>query len=367
MATTTHAPSAGIGPERSGANAVAESPAMRRLLRLARRISSSPVPVLVTGETGVGKEIIARLIHDASDRRKSFVPVNCAALPLSLAESELFGHARGAFTGAVEARKGLLVEADGGTLFLDEVGDMPPTLQAKFLRVLEDGLVRPVGASTPITVEVRVVSATNRNLIEEVRAGRFREDLYHRIVGVPLHVPPLRERPEDIPPLVEKFLAEATQHRRRPQIPGDVLEWLQAQPWCGNVRELRQAVQRAVALGGETLQPEDFQLQVETIAPPPSETAWGTQRHAPVDSASHREGGGQTPGAPYVASPVLPSWLAGKPLKEIEREVIAQALARHDGCLTAAARELGLARTTLYGKARAFGLRNKPTGGSDAS
>jgi transcriptional regulator with GAF, ATPase, and Fis domain len=327
-------------PSPGGVVAIAESPSMLQLFKVVQRVGPAPVPVLVTGETGVGKEVIARLIHEASGRRKGFVPVNCAALPLTLAESELFGHMRGAFTGAVEARRGLLVEADGGTLFVDEIGDMPPAIQSKLLRVLEDGQVRPVGATTPVSVDVRVVGATNRNLVEEVRAGRFREDLYHRLVGVPLWVPPLRERPEDIPPLVEKFLTEATRGRKRPELADGLMMWLQLQPWPGNVRELRQAVHRATVIGGEVLVPADFQV----LADLPT----GPQPRADEAALAHV----LAPASPLLSA----NWFDGKTLKDVEREAISRALARHGGRLRQTARSLGIAHTTLLDRARSFGL-----------
>ncbi|HVV85134.1 MAG TPA: sigma-54 dependent transcriptional regulator, partial [Kofleriaceae bacterium] len=229
---------------------VARSPAMARVLELARRAARSDATVLVTGESGVGKGALARWIHERSRRRDGpLVQINCAALPAALVEAELFGVRRGAFTDARESRDGLFVEASGGTLFLDEIGDMPLEVQAKLLSVLEQGRVRPLGGAAEIDVDVRLIAATNRDLGEAIRAGRFRSDLYFRIDVVPIEVPPLRARPADIPALVDTFLGRAARGGRGPVgISDEAMRWLCAQAWPGNVRELANAVERAVAL-----------------------------------------------------------------------------------------------------------------------
>ena len=255
--------------ELSGAGEmVGTSAPMRALQEMVARVAPSAAPVLITGESGTGKELVARALHAGGGRREQpFVAVNCTAIPESLLESELFGHTRGAFSGATAARRGLFAESDGGTLFLDEIGDMPPALQAKMLRVLQDGEVRAVGSDAVRRVDVRVVAATNQDLDARVRAGRFRSDLYFRLNVVSIAVPPLRERREDVPALVETFLAQA--RRRNPasrarRMSGEVLERLEAYPWPGNVRELENLIERLVIL----CEAEEVGLeQLERFAP----------------------------------------------------------------------------------------------------
>ncbi len=236
------------------AGLIGRSPAMERVFHLVERAADSKVPVLVLGETGTGKELVARAIHQASARRKaSFVPQNCAALPEALLESELFGFRKGAFTGADADTRGLVHEADGGTLFLDEIGDMPPGMQAKVLRLLQEGEVRPVGARKAETVDIRIVAATHVDLKEGIARGTFREDLYYRLGVFPIHLPPLRERPSDIPLLIEHFLktCAATYGRRHAAFSPEALDALFKWRYPGNVRELRNAVERAVLLSDD--------------------------------------------------------------------------------------------------------------------
>jgi two-component system nitrogen regulation response regulator NtrX len=240
---------------------VGSSPAVRRLRETIERAAPTPATVLVTGESGTGKELVARAIHALSPRKdQPFVRVNCAAIPEELIESELFGHEKGSFTGAVRKQIGKFVAADGGTIFLDEVGDLSARAQAKVLRVLESGDVEPVGGEKVIRVDVRVVAATNRDLEEEIRAGRFREDLYYRLNVVPLRTPALREHLVDLPILVEHFarrFAESANYRRKRLAPG-ALELLARQPWKGNVRELRNVVERLLILApGEEVGEDD--------------------------------------------------------------------------------------------------------------
>jgi DNA-binding NtrC family response regulator len=225
---------------------VARSESMRRLFAMLARLEGSLVTVLVSGESGVGKELVARAIHEGSAVATGpLVIVNCGALARELIASELFGHRKGAFTGAMDARRGAFVSADGGTLFLDEIGELPLELQPALLRALEAGEVRPVGDDRPVQVRVRVVAATNRDLREEVHAGRFREDLYYRLAVIELHVPPLRDRPEDIEPLARLFASAAGLK----ELPAPMLERLKAQAWPGNARQLRNAVETFAALG----------------------------------------------------------------------------------------------------------------------
>jgi two-component system response regulator HydG len=233
-------------------NLVGKSPVMQQLYDLLERISEISSPVLITGESGTGKELVARALHHGGPRaRAPFVAINCAAVSETLLESELFGHARGAFTGATEHKKGLFVEADGGTLFLDEIGEMAVGLQAKLLRALETSAVRPVGGGSERKVDVRIVAATNQDLMRAVQEKRFREDLYYRLHVIPVHLPPLRARREDIPLLVDAFVQRfREQHPEQParEISQDVLRRLTELPWPGNVRELRNAVERLLIL-----------------------------------------------------------------------------------------------------------------------
>ncbi len=225
---------------------VGESPAMRKLFSTLSRLEGSLVNVLIQGESGVGKELIARALHEGSSLAAGpFVPINCGALPRELVASELFGHRKGAFTGALEARSGAFERADGGTLFLDEIGELPLDVQPVLLRALESGEVRPVGGDVGKSVRVRVLAATNRNLSQDAAGGRFREDLYFRLAVVTLLVPPLRERPDDIPALAARFASDVGY----PGLPPDVVAELSSRPWPGNVRELRNAIQAYVALG----------------------------------------------------------------------------------------------------------------------
>jgi len=225
---------------------------MRQLYDLLERVSAATAPVLILGESGTGKELVARALHHGGPRSAApFVAVNCAALPEALLESELFGHTRGAFTGASDSKKGLFAEADGGTLLLDEVAEIPLTLQAKLLRAIETGAVRPVGGGPERSVDVRIVAATNQDLTRAVADKRFREDLYYRLHVIPVHLPPLRARREDIPLLVEHFATRyAERHPDAPQreISGEVMKRLMEQPWPGNVRELENAVERLLLL-----------------------------------------------------------------------------------------------------------------------
>jgi DNA-binding NtrC family response regulator len=249
--------------DRSGSlgELIGQSPAMREIFALIKRIAHGRSSVLITGESGTGKEVVARAIHFHGDRtEKAFVPINCTAIPEGLLESELFGHVRGAFTGAHASKRGLFEKADGGTLFLDEIGDMGLVLQGKLLRVLQDREIRAVGGTQSVRVDVRIIAATNRDLEAEIAAGRFREDLFYRLNVIPVHIPPLRERTEDVPALVEAFLRRHADGRRRFFSP-EALERLLMHPWRGNARELENVLERAVALAeGDEIHPEDLPL-----------------------------------------------------------------------------------------------------------
>jgi two-component system response regulator HupR/HoxA len=244
---------------------------LREAVALARKILDGDTTVLLLGETGTGKELFARLIHANGARRtRPFVAQSCGALPETLLESELFGHVRGAFTGATGERKGLFEEAHGGTIFLDEVGETSPAMQLRLLRVLQEGEVRRVGGATTLRVDVRVIAATNADLETEVAAGRFRRDLYYRLNVFPIHLPPLRDRDEDVPALAEHFLRQASRHARRaiPSVGPDALRLLRAYPWPGNVRELENEIERAVALAedGRPLGPAQLSERIATAA-----------------------------------------------------------------------------------------------------
>ncbi|HEY0710127.1 MAG TPA: sigma-54 dependent transcriptional regulator [Polyangia bacterium] len=307
-----------------------KSPRMLDVYKLVARVAPSTATVLVVGESGTGKELVARAIHTRSTRAgRPFVPVNCTALTESLLESELFGHARGAFTGAIGAKRGLFELADGGTLFLDEIGDMGTKMQAQLLRTLQDGEVRPVGGTEAVKVDVRIVCATNKDLEAEVRAGRFREDLYFRINVVTIRLPPLRERASDIPILVAHFLAKIANRDRRPQasMSREAMELLERHTWPGNVRELENVVERAIALAkGDVVLPSDLPFEIH--------------------------------GAAHVNTPGL--FDDRPPLAEVERRYIALVLAECGGNKKKAAEKLGIDRRTLYRALERAGVATGP-------
>jgi Nif-specific regulatory protein len=304
---------------------VGRSPAMRAVFSLVEKIAASELPVLIRGESGTGKDLVARAIHfQGPRRRRPFLSENCAAIPESLLESELFGHVRGAFTGADRAREGLFERADGGTLFLDEVGDMPPPMQAKLLRVLEDGLVRPVGGEKAIPVNVRVVTATHRDLGGEIRAGRFRQDLLYRLQVLTIELPPLLDRPGDVALLVASFLERIARERGRKATPIDdaALAILERHSWPGNVRELQNVLQRLDLLAGNRA------ITAELVASDPSIGGRGE----------------------------APSRRAGFSLRAGEKAELERALRAADGNRVKAARLLGISRATLYRKLERHGL-----------
>ncbi len=308
-----------LAPEAPEEEIVTSDARLLEALALVDRVAPTDVPVLVTGESGTGKELVARRIHARSARAAGpFVAVNAAALPESLAESELFGHERGAFTGADRARAGRFEEAHGGTLFLDEIGELAPALQAKLLRVLEDGRVRRLGSEKDVTVDVRLIAATNRDLAREVETGGFRRDLYFRLAVVPIALPPLRERPGDVPLLARHFVSRlAARHRLpEPELTPEALDVLGAQGWPGNVRELRNALERAVVVrGGLAIRAEDVRPAAASAAP----------THT-LDEDTR------------------------------EREAALEALRLSGGNRDAAARKLGISVRTLYYRLRRWGL-----------
>jgi len=310
-------------------NIIGQSPAMLTILDTVRRIAPSNIPVLILGESGTGKDLIANAIHQNSRRAGSrMVPVNCAGLSETLLEDELFGHVKGAYTGATTDRTGRFEHANGGTMFLDEVGDMPLAMQAKLLRVLENGELVRVGSNDPIRVDVRIISATNSDLQEKVNDKSFREDLYFRIKGATIQIPPLRERREDIPLLIEHFIGQAneTHGARVKGVTAEVRRILMAQPWPGNIRQLKNVVENMVVLAaGEKLTVQD--LPPEIYAPPQDRSA------GPLEQ------------------------LAGISLEEAEKQLIRNTLKMVDGNREQAANILGIGERTLYRKIKEYDLK----------
>jgi len=359
---------------------VTRSAAMRRVIELGERAAASNIPIIIEGESGVGKEMIARAIQGSSARSgKPFVAVNCGAIPENLVESTLFGHEKGAFTGATEKRVGKFVEADGGTLFLDEVGELPPDVQVKLLRALQEGEVDPVGARRPVKTDFRLVSATNRSMIDLVQQGRFREDLYYRLNVFPILLPPLRERAEDIPLLAKHFMTRfaAEEGKRIEAVTPEAISLLRGHGWRGNVRQLENAVFRAVVLAdGPVLDADHFpqvlqqaretgvaDTQIPPIAAEPLETAepdldmaqeLRTDRFAsgpvatPHPAMPHPAGAWRLPGTAREAVPILSEDGDVRPLEDIEADLIRFALDHYRGRMSEVARRLGIGRSTLY-------------------
>jgi DNA-binding NtrC family response regulator len=330
---------------------VAVSPAIRSAIALARRVARSDIPVLIEGESGTGKEVFARAIHGSSERAgAAFVAVNCGALPAALVESILFGHEKGAFTGATERHRGKFQEASGGTLFLDEIGELPLDAQVKLLRSIQTGEVDPVGGTAPVKVDIRLISATNRDLRAMIAEGRFREDLYYRIGVFPLALPPLRDRAEDLPGLARMFLSRsaAAEGMAIENFSTAAMEAISRGSWPGNVRQLQSTIQRAVILAdGPVIRPQDLHgLETAGIAAgtlpcaAPGRTGVPEVR-APVNSG---ENGREN------FSPFLTGDGHIRRLLDIEAEAIARALTIYRGRMAETARRLGIGRSTLYRK-----------------
>lgn len=340
---------------------ITRSDRMRSVLRAAEKAAASHIPVLIDGESGVGKELVARAIHGSGERReKPFVAVNCGAMPDTLVESILFGHEKGAFTGAAERHIGKFVEASGGTLFLDEVGELPPPAQVKLLRAIQDGEVEPVGARKPVKVDVRLMSATNRNLIEEVGAGRFREDLFYRLHVFPLTLPPLRERREDIPDLVRHFLLRfaAEEGRRVRAVSAQAMSLLMAYDWPGNVRQLENAMFRAVVLAdGDELGRGEFpQLAGQASAPASASCPDSGDGKLPLAATEAVSIAIDEPRPPLALLSLLTDDGEMRRLDAVEADAIRFALAHCHGQISEVARKLGIGRSTLYRKLEALGL-----------
>jgi DNA-binding NtrC family response regulator len=350
---------------------ITRSARMHTVLRQAEKAAGSAIPVLIEGRSGVGKELIARAIHGSSERKsKPFVAVNCGAIPENLVESILFGHEKGAFTGATERHTGKFVEAHGGTLFLDEVGELPLPAQVKLLRAIQEGEVEPVGARKPVKVDVRLISATNRDLIADVKDGRFREDLFYRLHVFPIGVPALAERPEDIPELARHFLARfaAEEGKRIHRIGGEALALLSAYRWPGNVRQLENAMFRAVVLAdGDEIGVADLPqiaalAQRQGIASPATAPLTAEPLEPAPPLAIQDIGspiGNIAPLLPdhgNAASRLLGSDGEVRPLEDLEAEVIRFAVAHYRGQMSEVARRLQIGRSTLYRKLEALGL-----------
>ncbi|HET7412320.1 MAG TPA: sigma-54 dependent transcriptional regulator [Pararhizobium sp.] len=374
---------------------ISASPAMERVLNLARRAAASNIPVVLEGESGVGKEMIARAIQSGSDRRqKPFVTVNCGAIPENLVESILFGHEKGAFTGATEKHTGKFVEADGGTLFLDEIGDLPLDVQVKLLRAVQDGEIETVGARQATKVNCRLISATNKDLIQEVKDGRFREDLYYRLNVFPIVVPALRRRKEDVPLLVRFFVERFAVEQGVPgplTISPETMALLTAYDWPGNIRQLENAVFRAVVLSdGGVLTPDLFP-QIAAQLPgyevreagggPRVEVSYSETAVAPAER-THRltlAGGRDTdivseqPERPSLADGLISTAMQEeaevearissvddegevRPLASVEEELIRFALKFYRGQMSQVARKLGIGRSTLYRKLKDYDI-----------
>jgi DNA-binding NtrC family response regulator len=353
---------------------ITRSETMAAVLRTAQKAAASSIPVLIEGESGVGKELFARAIHGSGERKsKPFVAVNCGAIPDNLVESILFGHEKGAFTGATERHTGKFVEASGGTLFLDEISELPLAAQVKLLRALQEGAVEAVGGRKPVKVDVRIVSATNRKLLDRVKGGHFREDLFYRLHVLPVTIPPLRARREDIPHLLRHFLARfgAEENRTITGITGEAMAHLSQLDWPGNIRQLENAVYRAVVMSdGDQLGLADFPL---------------VQAHAPSTADVHSEplivSPTIQPAAPGVISgieiPISPLSANGslsmltaagevRPLEEMENEIIRFAISHYRGQMSEVARRLKIGRSTLYRKLDEASADDQPAGGDGA-
>jgi DNA-binding NtrC family response regulator len=345
---------------------IAKSNEMKQVFRLGQRAAQSSIPILIEGESGVGKELIARAIQGSSDRAgKPFVTVNCGAIPENLIESILFGHEKGAFTGATDKHLGKFQEADGGTLFLDEIGELRLDMQVKLLRALQEGEVDPVGSKRPVKVDVRIISATNKDLAELSRDGRFREDLYYRLNVFPIYIPALRDRGDDVAQLARHFIERFAAEENKPVsgLTVDAAELLEKYNWPGNVRQLENTIFRAVVLcDGPMLDVCDFPqiaaalgVEVRARSIPVAAHAAADTRYSP-DRSTVRE-----QSSPYGIQAVDAGGHMRK-LEDIEAEVIRMAISRYDGHMSEVARRLAIGRSTLYRKLKELGLEPEGEG-----
>src|ERR1700761_5818910 len=355
---------------------VASSSEMKQVFRLGQRAAQSTIPILIEGESGAGKELIARAIQGSSERAgKPFVTVNCGAIPENLIESILFGHEKGSFTGATDKHLGKFQEADGGTLFLDEIGELRIDMQVKLLRALQEGEVDPVGSKRPVKVDVRIVSATNRDLAERVREGLFREDLYYRLNVFPIFVPPLRQRREDVPALARHFISRFAAEESKPVagLSPEATDLIEKFNWPGNVRQLENTIFRAVVLcDGTVLDVCDFpqiaaamgvevharrtQMMMPAAAPVHAHQAAPVAHHYPV-----------TTHAPMSSNAIPAMDAAGhmRKLEDVESEMIRLAISHSEGRMSEVARRLGIGRSTLYRKLKDLGLEQHIDGGEE--
>jgi DNA-binding NtrC family response regulator len=336
------------GPGRFGL--VGKSSVLEQMFAVIEKVADTPSTVLITGESGTGKELVARALHSLSSRKDGpFIKINCAAIPKTLVESELFGYEKGAFTGAVGSKPGRFELADGGTLFLDEVGEIPVEMQVKLLRVLQESEFERVGGIKTIKVDVRLVTATNRDLQKEVAAGNFREDLYYRLNVVPIHLPPLRERKPDIALLVEHFVGKFNERLKKSftRVEDDALERLMAHPWPGNIRELENVLERTMLLSeGPSIRARD--LPAELVPPPMSA---GDAPQKPLEGTTSRPTEMPKPGSLKE--------MVRQETERLERELIQRALDETGGNVTQAARKLKISRKSLQNKMKEFGLRDR--------
>ncbi len=373
------------------ADIITHSPAMERVINLGKRAAASNIPILIEGESGVGKEMIASAIQGSSDRKsKPLITVNCGAIPDNLVESILFGHEKGAFTGAVDKHVGKFQEAHGGTLFLDEVGELPQDVQVKLLRAIQENEIDPIGSRRPVKVDFRLISATNRRLIDQVKDSAFREDLYYRLNVFPIWIPPLRDRREDIPALVRHFLARFAAEEGKPQVSGvaqDALAMLQEYAWPGNIRQLQNTVFRAVVLcDGAQLTIDDFPQVAAAIEYPGSQSGVVHPSVSAPFAAGPQDPAASAPpppaqqGAPTATTTSTPAGFEGsapfgfmrnldpeghvRKLADIEEELIRAAIKHYSGRMTEVAKRLGIGRSTLYRKLKEYGLDD---GGTDAA
>lgn len=352
---------------------VTGSESMDRVLRLARKAADSTIPILIEGESGVGKEVIARAIQGSGERKgKPFVTVNCGAIPENLVESILFGHEKGSFTGATEKHVGKFVEANGGTLFLDEIGDLPLDVQVKLLRAVQEGEVDPVGSRSTVKVDIRLISATHRDLLQRVKDGLFREDLFYRLNVFPINVPPLRDRREDVAMLVQHFINRFGSTEARGRINGisaGALAMLKAYDWPGNIRQLENAILRAIVLcEGAVLTADDFpqiKAQVEGIDPDIVDAAGpviagavpepaAMDGHLPVEAAA--SAGEPAVSGGYGLVRALDEKGNVRKLEDVESEMIRLAIDHYNGQMSEVARRLGIGRSTLYRKLKDMGI-----------